>query len=407
MHQGSDEPIGVYDVSLAELYSEDAWHAPFQELRTRDPVHRVTSSMYGPYWAVTSYQAIVEVESCPDTYSSEAGGFTILPPTPLNERLQMFIERDPPVHTEQRKTVAPAFSPTALSHLAAEIRARTADVLRGLPVGTTFDWVARVSAELTTTMLATLLDMPSADRTKLTGWANWMSSIEMVHDPEKHEERLAKMREAGAYFRKIWEAKARMAPTRDLISMMAHSAAMGQMGQRELIGTMILLIVGGSDTTRNTMSGFIYASDKFPDERAKLEADPSLIANAVSETMRWQTPLSHMARTATRPSDLHGRHISEGDKLVLWYLSANRDEKVFGADADKWLVGRSNARRHLAFGHGIHRCVGSRLAELQVSILLEEMANLRLRVNVMSEPDRVSSCFVHGYRNLLVQTSHY
>jgi len=185
-----------------------------------------------------------------------------------------------------------------------------------------------------------------------------------------------------------------------------HSDAMAEMDQMEFLGNLILLIVGGNDTTRNTMSAVAYGLDLFPDQRAKLEGDPSLIQNSVQEIIRWQTPLAHMRRTATQDSELEGQKIRAGDKLALWYISANRDESVF-EDPDSIIVDRPNARRHLAFGHGIHRCVGARLAELQVATLLEEMAKRRMRVNVVGEPERVAACFVHGYRKLPVEITRY
>jgi cytochrome P450 len=228
-----------------------------------------------------------------------------------------------------------------------------------------------------------------------------------VKTPELRAERLTHMFECGAYFQNLWNQKVGKEPTPDLISMMIHSDAMAEMDQYEFLGNLILLIVGGNDTTRNSMSALAYGLDKYPDARAQLEADPSLIPNAASEIFRWQTPLSHMRRTATRDADLMGQTIRKGDKLALWYISANRDESVFGDDADMIRVDRPNARRHLAFGHGIHRCVGARLAELQIGILLEEMAARRMRVNVLAEPRRITGCFVHGYRTLPVEISRY
>jgi cytochrome P450 len=215
------------------------------------------------------------------------------------------------------------------------------------------------------------------------------------------------MFDCGAYFQTLWNAKIDRPPTPDLISMMIHSDAMAHMEHHEFIGNLILLIVGGNDTTRNSMSALAYGLDAFPDARAMLEADPALIPNAVSEILRWQTPLAHMRRTATQDTELQGQSIKAGDKLALWYLSANRDESVFGDDADAIRVDRPNARRHLAFGHGIHRCVGARLAEMQIAILLEEMAKRRMRINVVGAPTRVAACFVHGYRSLPVEISRY
>ncbi|MET4593831.1 MULTISPECIES: cytochrome P450 [unclassified Sphingomonas] len=401
-------PIDPLDVSRAELYRDDVWQAPFRTLRTSAPVHHVPRSGYGAYWSVSTYKGIVEVESLPEIYSSESGGITLADFDENRDvRMPMFIARDRPVHTSQRRTVAPAFTPSEMARMAADIRRRTADILESLPWNTPFDWVDTVSVELTTQMLAILFDFPWDDRRKLTLWSDWAGDIELVRDETTRKQRLAHMFECGAYFQNLWNAKIGKDPTPDLISMMIHSDAMAHMEHHEFIGNLILLIVGGNDTTRNSMSALAYGLDRFPDARAMLEADPGLIPNAVSEILRWQTPLAHMRRTATRDTELMGQSIKAGDKLALWYLSANRDETVFGDDADSIRVDRPNARRHLAFGHGIHRCVGARLAEMQIAILLEEMANRRMRVNVIAEPERVAACFVHGYRSLPVEISRY
>ncbi len=400
--------VDPLDVSRAELYRDDTWHAPFRELREHAPVHKVEHSDYGPYWSVSSYKPIVEVESLPDLYSSEAGGITLADFLPERDvRTPMFIAMDRPKHTGQRRTVAPAFAPSEMARMSADIRRRTADILDTLPIGERFDWVDTVAVELTTQMLAILFDFPWDERRKLTFWSDWAGDIELVKTPELRAKRLEYMFECGAYFGKLWNGKVGKEPTPDLISMMIHSDAMAEMDQGEFIGNLILLIVGGNDTTRNSMSAVAYGLDQFPDARATLEADPSLIANATQEIIRWQTPLAHMRRTATQDTELMGQQIREGDKLAMWYISANRDENVFGADADEIRVDRPNARRHLAFGHGIHRCVGARLAELQIATLLEEMAKRRLRVNVVGEPERVAACFVHGYRKLPVEVTRY
>ena len=399
-----DDP---FDVSRAELYRDDRWQAPFRQLRKTSPVHYTPTSDYGPYWSVSTYKGIVEVESLPDIYSSEVGGITLADfDEGRDVKMPMFIARDRPVHTAQRRTVAPAFTPSEMHRMSTDIRRRTAEVLDGLPEGERFDWVERVSIELTTGMLAILFDFPWAERAKLTLWSDWAGDIELVKTPELRRQRLEHMFECGAYFQRIWNAKLGKPATPDLISMMIHSQAMAHMDPYEFIGNLILLIVGGNDTTRNSMSALVYGLDCFPDSRAKLEADPSLIANATQEILRWQTPLAHMRRTATRDTELMGQHIRQGDKLALWYISANRDETVFD-DPDTIRVDRPNARRHLAFGHGIHRCVGARLAELQIGILLEELAARRMRVNVLAEPVRVAACFVHGYRCLPVEITRY
>lgn len=402
--------IDPFDVSRPELYRDDTWREPFARLRAEAPVHYVPESEFGAYWSVSTYKPIVEVESLPDLYSSEAGGITIAnfdEDDPNAVRMPMFIARDRPVHTAQRRTVSPAFTPSEMTRMSADIRHRTAEVLDRLPWGEEFDWVDTVSIELTTGMLALLFDFPWEDRRKLTFWSDWAGDIEIIKNNELRQQRLMHMYECGSYFRRLWNERVDKPLQPDLISMMIHSDAMREMDDNEFIGNLILLIVGGNDTTRNTMSGLAYGLDKYPDQRAKLEADPSLIPNAVSELIRWQTPLAHMRRTATQDTELMGQQIKAGDKLALWYISGNRDESVFGEDADKLIVDRPNARRHLAFGHGIHRCVGARLAELQIGILLEEMAARRMRVNVTGAPERVSACFVHGYRKLPVEISKY
>ena len=405
-HRRAADP---FDMSRAELYRDDTWREPFRRLRAESPIHYVEDSEFGPYWSLSSYKPIVEVESLPDLYSSEVDGFTIarFNAEADGPRMPMFIGRDRPIHTAQRRTVAPAFTPSEMQRMSADIRRRTGEVLDTLPWGERFDWVEQVSIELTTQMLALLFDFPWADRRKLTEWSDWMGDIEIIKDESLREQRLAKVYEAGAYFKQLWDAKVGKEPTPDLLSIMLHSDAMSAMDQFEFMGNLILLIVGGNDMTRNTMSGLVYALDRFPDARAKLEADPGLIANAASEIIRWQTPLAHMARTPVQDVELHGHRIAAGDKVVLWYLSANRDESVFGDTGEDFVVDRPNARRHLAFGHGIHRCVGARLAELQVSILMEEMAARRMRVNVLAEPTRVAACFVHGYRSLPVEITRY
>jgi cytochrome P450 len=394
---------GLLDASRFELYRDDTWRPLFQRLRAEAPIHWVANSGFGPYWSVSTYAPIVEIEARPELFSSEIGSFSIVPVEPEERRTPMFIGRDPPIHTAQRRAVAPAFTPSEMNRLADDLRRRTGQVLDGLPRGETFDWASRVSTELTTQMLAILFDFPWEERSKLSEWSDWMGDVELMRDPLLQDLRFAKVQEAALYFQNLWNQRAGAPPAPDLLSMMIHSEGMGHMEFSEFMGNLSLLIVGGNDTTRNTMSGLVYALDRYPEERAKLYAAPGLIPNAVSEAIRWQTPVAHMARTAVSDTTLLGQDIAAGDKLVLWYISANRDETVFGEDADDFRVDRANARRHLSYGYGIHRCVGARLAELQVLTLLEEMIARDMRLEVMEEPARVATCFIHGYKKLNVR----
>ncbi len=405
----------AWDVSLPGIYVEDSWQSVFAEMRAKAPINKITGSGFGDYWNVTTHKAIQHVEALPEIFSSsyEHGGITLVSDDemrekiPENERvvMPMFISMDRPKHTEERRVIAPAFTPAEMERMMGDIRMRTANLLDSLPVGSTFDWVDTVSIELTTQMLALLFDFPWEDRRLLTHWSDYAGDIEAFRVDVTRRERLAKMYEMGAYFHKLWDERRERGEAPDLISRMIHSP-MKDMTPMEFIGNLILLVVGGNDTTRNSMSGYVYGLHQYPDEREKLEQNPEFIPNAVSEIIRWQTPLAHMRRTALRDYDLFGAPIKAGDKLGLWYISANRDEAVFD-NPDKMIVDRANARRHLAFGYGIHRCVGARLAELQIRILLEEMAKRRLRANVLAEPERVPACFVHGYRSMQVELTTY
>lgn len=393
-----------WDVSRSDIYVEDRWQPIFAAMRAEAPINKVDASPYGTYWNVTTIKAIQHVESLPELFSSswEVGGITIGErPEDIEEEFQlpMFIAMDRPQHTGQRRTVAPAFTPAEMERMSTEIRARTGATLDTLPFGEEFDWVEKVSIELTTGMLALLFGFPWEDRHLLTFWSDWAGDVEIGLAPELVTIRHGLLQEMGHYFQKLWIERSQAEPAPDLISMMVHSEAMSHMSPQEFIGNLVLLIVGGNDTTRNTMSGIVEALDRFPDQRALLEADPSLIPGAVQECIRYVTPLAHMRRTATADADLFGHAIKAGDKLIMWYISANRDESVF-EDPDKLIVTRDNARRNLAFGYGIHRCVGARLAELQLRILLEEMHARRMRVRVTGEVKRVRANFVHGHRKL-------
>jgi cytochrome P450 len=400
-----------FDMTDPALYAEDRWQEPFRRHRAEAPIHYVADSYFGAHWSVATYKPIVMIEALPKIFSSswEYGGITVAFDSERSNdselRMPNFIAQDPPIHTAQRRTVAPAFGPGEVAAMKAEVQARTAALLDSLPVGETFDWVERVSVELTTGMLAKLFDFPWEQRHNLTHWSDMGGDIELIRDPAGRQVRAAAMQDMGAAFAQLWQEKAK-APGKDLISIMLQSDAMSHMDPQEFMGNLILLIVGGNDTTRNTMSAYAYGLSQFPDERAKLEADPALIPGAVSEIIRWQTPLAHMRRTVTEDTEVDGVAMKQGDKVALWYISANRDESVF-TDADRIIVDRDNARRHLSFGYGIHRCVGARVAEVQLVVLLEELAKRRLRVQAVAEPERVPACFVHGYKHLPVQLERY
>jgi len=397
-----DNSLLQLDVSRMEMWRDDAWRVPFQRLLNEAPVHYCADSIFGPYWSVTRHTDIMAVEAHPEIFSSsfEYGGITIADIVG-DMSLPQFIAMDRPKHTGQRRVVAPAFGPAEMTRMAGEIRRRTIELLDTLPIGEEFDWVDTVSIELTTGMLAILFDFPWHDRRLLTLWSDWGGDIEAAVDPARSPIRHQHMLDMTEYFDRLFAERKARAATGDLISMMVHSEAMGDMEFKERTGNLILLIVGGNDTTRNSMSGAVHAFNQYPDQWTKVLADPSLIPGAVPEVIRWQTPLSHMRRTANHDTEIAGTPIAKGDKVVLWYIAANREESVF-PDAERLDITRANARRHLSFGFGIHRCVGARLAELQLQILFEEMVARQWRVRVTGVPAYVPQSFVHGYTRLPV-----
>jgi cytochrome P450 len=307
---------------------------------------------------------------------------------------------DPPKHNAQRKTVAPMFTPTHLDELAGIIRQRAGECLDSLPRDEPFDWVDRVSIELTTQMLATLFDFPWEERRKLTHWSDVATSLPA--DDEAERKRQAELEECGAYFAKLWNERINAPPKSDLLSMMAHADATRDMDPRTFLGNMILLIVGGNDTTRNSLSGGLYALNENPDQFRKLRDNPALIDSMVPEIIRWQTPLAHMRRTATADIEFGGKQIRKGDKVVMWYVSGNRDEDVIERP-NEFIIDRARPRQHLSFGFGIHRCVGLRLAELQLRIVWEEILKRFTTIEVTGAPKRVYSSFVKGYETLPVR----
>jgi cytochrome P450 len=396
-------PLADFHPGNPELFRTDTIWPYFERLRSEAPVHYCTTSPVGEYWSVTKYNDIMHVETHPDIFSSDVrlGGIMLRDVDPKYE-WPSFIAMDEPRHGAQRKTVSPLFTPVHLNQLAILIRERSASVLDNLPRGETFNWVERVSIELTTQMLATLFDFPWEDRRKLTRWSDVATALPKSGVYESQEQRLAELFECGEYFSRLWNERVNAPPKSDLISMMAHSDATRHMDRENLLGNLILLIVGGNDTTRNSMTGSVLALNENPDQYDKLRNNPALIDSFVPEVIRWQTPLAHMRRTATADTELGGKRIRKGDRVVMWYVSGNRDDDVIERP-DDFIIDRAQPRIHMSFGFGIHRCLGMRLADLQLKIIWEEILKRFDRIEVVGEPKRVYSSFIRGYEELPVR----
>ncbi len=392
------------DVSDSELFETDTHWGYFERLRNEDPVHYCAASDFGGYWSVTKLHDILTVEKDPETYSS-ASSIVIGDIPPEFALSPGFIAMDGSRHTAHRKTISPVLGPRNLTLLEPLIRERVIHILDSLPVGETFNWVDAVSIELTTAMLATLFDFPYADRRRLTYWSDMATASPALVGATgvSEAERRAALEECLEVFQGLWrEREGKETDKLDFVTALANGAATRDMSPLEYLGTLVLLIVGGNDTTRNSISGGVLALNQYPAEYDKLRRDVGLIPNMVCEMIRWQTPLAHMRRTATRDTELAGKHIKKRDKVVMWYVSANRDETAI-PHANEFQIDRNNARDHASFGWGIHFCVGSRLAEMQLRILWEEIITRYTKVEVVGEPVRVRSNFVKGFTELPVR----
>ena len=399
----SNIPLAAIDVSDATLYQQDTWRPYFERLRAEDPVHWSENDTFGGFWSVTRFQDITAVDGNHEAFSS-VPAITIgdygddLPVT-------QFIAMDPPIHDVQRAAVQGVVAPKNLSGLESLIRQRVGNILDELPVGETFNWVEKVSINLTTQMLATIFDFPFEDRHKLPYWSDMATSLpEIAGSDGDGDERTAALQDCLSYFTALWHQRKHNSPdTMDLVSLLATNPHTRDMIEdpMEYLGNLLLLIIGGNDTTRNSITGGVLALNQNPAEYAKLKTNPSLIPSMVSEIIRWQTPLMHMRRIATRDIELGGKMIRKGEKVVMWYLSGNHDETAIERP-DEFIIDRTNPRYHLSFGFGVHRCMGNRLGEMQLRILWEEILQRFSHVEVVGDPERVLSNFVRGYSSLPV-----
>src|SRR5689334_7101798 len=396
-------PLKDFHPGAPQLFRNDTLWPYFERLRKEEPVHYCTNSPIEPYWSITKYNDIMHVDTNHGIFSSDVslGGIAIRD-VPPGYDWPSFIAMDQPRHSAQRKTVQPMFTPGHLDELAILIRKRTRNVLDSLPRNETFNFVDLVSIELTTQMLATLFDFPFEERRKLTRWSDVSTALPKSGVVESAEQRREEMDECAAYFTKLWNEPVNAEPKNDLISMMAHSEATRHLDPDNLMGNIVPLIVGCNDSTRNTTSGSVLALNENPDQYRKLRENPSLVDSMVPEVFRWQTPLAHMRRTALVDTEIRGKKTCKGVRVVMWYVSGNRDEEVI-ENPDDFIIDRPRPRTHLSFGFGIHRCVGMRLAELQLRIVWQEILKRFDKIEVVGEPKRIYSSFIKGYETLPVR----
>jgi cytochrome P450 len=397
--------LATLDVSRPERFQAETHWPYFARLRRDDPVHFCPDSPYGPYWSITRYDDIVSIEANHRQFSSD-GNVIIGDVRPEFETTRAFVTSDPPVHTRERRAVAPAVSSGRVARLEDQTRAQIAALLDRLPRQEPFNWVERVSNELTTEMIASLFDFPREQRHRLAYWAAVvLTSPEAGALTTSWEERDAIIGDYRSAMLEMWRVRARQPTRGDILSTLARNPDTASLTDdpARLIG-LITLMASANEASRGALSACVVAFNQFPAEWEKLRADRSLAANAAAEIIRWQTPISHMRRTATADVEFAGRSIRKGDRVVMWYCSANRDEAHFDA-ADRLQITRTNARGHLAFGAGIHRCLGSHVAEMQLRVLLEELLARFPRPEVVTVPRRTASNFSAAYEDVVVRLS--
>jgi linalool 8-monooxygenase len=400
---------GKPDLKDPDLYMRDEHHEVFRKLRAEEPVYWNPEADAAGFWAITRYDDIEAISKNPALFSSAKnnGGHRIFNENEIdgNDTDASMISMDPPEHAAYRRMVTPGFVPKRITGMEERIRSRVTRLLDNLPKTGEAEFISAVAAALPIEVLAELFGVPQSDGAKLFEWSNATVGED---DPElrvSDEYMRHCVMEMAGYAAGLWQQRLEK-PGEDLISMLAHSKPGGEaMSFPTYIGTFILLVVAGNETTRNSISGGLLALSQNPQERQKLLEDPSLIPSAVQEIVRWVSPVLHMRRTATADTEIRGRKIARGDKVVMWYASANRDEAAFDDPCrfDVARYTRSDVPTQLGFGAGQHFCLGSRLAELQLKILFEELLRRFPDIHVSGPIRRLRSNFISGIKEMPVR----
>lgn len=395
------------DLKDPSVYERGVPWEDFARLRRDDPVHWNPESDGAGFWALTRHADIVEVSRQPDLFSSafEHGGHRIFNENEVgltnagDSQVGIpFISRDPPDHTQYRKFVMPALSPVRLEGIEERIRGRVETLVDQLPLGEAFDLVPALSAPLPLMTLAELLGVSPDLWPRLYDWTNAFVGEDDPEFRQSPEAMAETMQEFLGFVQGLYEERSAN-PSQDIASLLANAEIDGEkIPLGEFVANMILVLVGGNETTRNSLSHTVRSFSDNPDQWQMVREDAAILKRGTAEMVRHASPVMHMRRTALRDTEIGSQKIRRGDKVVLWYISGNRDEEVYD-DANRFDLDRK-ARNHVGFGSGQHVCVGSRLAEMQLRVAFETLSKRVKRFEVVSEPRRFRSNFINGLKNL-------
>jgi cytochrome P450 len=392
------EPLAELDVSDVSRFSDQSIYSLFAFLRSYQPVHFCESSPHGPYWSISRFSDIASIEADPKRFSSRSG-FTL---TDIDSdfKHRSILSSDGQDHLRQRRTIAPLMTMEGINALEVTIKKAAIEILDAVPLDKPFDWVERVSIALTGRMLATMMGAPHSDFQKLIHWSHIASIVPGANtDLKSFEEKDHLLEDCYRYFLARREISAASPLSLNFVSLLAHMKP--EMEINEYLSTIIILIVGGNETTRNSISASVLFFDQFPDQRDLFYTHPELMGSGISEIIRYQTPLMYMRRTATEDVEIGRKTIKKGDKVIMWYLSGNRDEEAISYP-DEFIINRTRSGRHLSFGFGPHRCIGRRLAEMQIRVLWQEIIRRKWIIQPTGNTERTVSNFINGFNKLEV-----
>jgi len=402
--RSSATSLASVDILDPDIYIRGVPHDTFRLLRREAPVYWHPEPGGGGFWAVTKYDDVVTVSMDPATFSSALRGSLIEDPPEdaLPVMRSLLINQDPPRHTKYRRLVSKGFTPAMVRRLEPHIRELTGRIIdRVAPLGQC-DFVTDVAAELPLQVIVELMGVPLEDRHRVFDWSNRMlGNADPEYSGSIEEARRASL-ELYAYANEL-ASKRKRDPQDDLVSVLMRADLDGEaLTEAEFDAFFMLLAVAGNETTRNAIAGGMLALIQHPEQRARLLADPSLLPLAVEEMLRWVSPVIHFRRTATRDTELRGQRIRQGDKVVIFYASANRDEDYF-PDGDVFDVGRT-PNEHVAFGPGgPHFCLGANLARLEMRIMFEELLRRLPDMELAGPVQRLRSNFINGIKHMPVR----